>query len=140
MRTFLLLIGVPLLAACGNSFDSADASNNDAVTAGEPLYAEHCASCHGENLQGQADWRVKQADGTLPAPPHDDNGHTWHHADALLFDYTKRGGQAIAPEGFKSAMPGFEGTLSDSDIWAVLSFIKSRWSLKSQIRQGRLNQ
>ena len=139
MRAFYVFIGAGLLAACGNNFDSADASNSDAVAAGQPLYAEHCASCHGANLEGQADWRVTQADGTLPAPPHDDSGHTWHHPDALLFNYTKQGGQALAPAGFKSAMPAFQDTLTDSEIWATLSFIKSRWSLNAQIRQGRMN-
>lgn len=139
MRISFLLIAAALLAACGDAFDRADATDNAAVSQGRALYAEHCAACHGANLQGQPDWRVKNADGTLPAPPHDDNGHTWHHPDALLFDITKRGGQASAPQGFKSAMPAFGETLSDSEIWAVLSFIKSKWSLKAQIRQGRMN-
>jgi len=139
MRALFLLIPVVLLAACSESFDSADASNSAAVAQGQPLYAAHCASCHGENLEGQPDWRVAQPDGLLPAPPHDDNGHTWHHADELLFRYTKLGGQALAPEGFKSGMPGFGEQLTDSEIWAILSFIKSRWSLQAQIRQGRMN-
>ena len=26
------------------------------VQLGSVLYAEHCASCHGQNLGGQADW------------------------------------------------------------------------------------
>ncbi len=29
------------------------------------------------------------------------------------------------PDGFKSTMPAFGGTLSDDEIWAVLAFIKS---------------
>jgi len=39
------------------------------------------------------------------------------------------------PEGVKSAMPGFQDILSDADIWAVLSFIKSRWP--EEIRQSQ---
>ena len=139
MRLFYPLIAATLLTACGESFTTADATNNAAVAQGQTLYGAHCASCHGANLEGQPEWRSPQADGTLPAPPHNDDGHTWHHPDALLFDYTKRGGQALAPEGFKSAMPPFAATLSDSEIWAILSFIKSRWSLPAQTRQGRLN-
>ncbi|HEY9163480.1 MAG TPA: c-type cytochrome [Magnetovibrio sp.] len=133
------MMAAVLLSACDSGYDSADATNSQAVHDGQALYAAHCASCHGDNLQGQPDWQVTQADGTLPAPPHDDSGHTWHHADALLFDYTKQGGQALAPAGFKSAMPAFGETLSDSDIWAVLSFIKSKWSIEAQIRQARMN-
>jgi len=127
------------LAACSDSFDSADASNNAAVVAGEPLYQANCASCHGENLEGQPNWKVTQEDGTLPAPPHDDSGHTWHHPDSMNFNYTKNGGASIAPEGFKSGMPAFKDSMTDSEIWATLSFIKSRWSLKAQMRQARLN-
>jgi len=139
MRSMLLLTSLLLLSACGDQFTTADASNADAVKVGEALYAEHCAACHGKHLQGQPNWRVAQADGTLPAPPHTDDGHTWHHPDALLFDITKRGGQASAPPDFKSGMPGFGATLSDSEIWAVLSFIKSKWSIQAQVRQGRMN-
>lgn len=109
------------------------------VARGKALYAANCAACHGANLEGEANWRSKKPDGTLPAPPHDETGHTWHHNDQLLFDYTKHGGQALAPEGFKSAMPAFGGALPDDDIWAVLAFIKSRWPKAVQARQDRLN-
>ena len=53
---------------------------------GQALYADSCAACHGANLEGQPDWRVPGADGILPAPPHDETGHTWHHDNQLLFD------------------------------------------------------
>ena len=128
-----------LLSACSDSLNSADATNGEAVALGQRLYAENCATCHGERLQGEPNWRVLKADGTLPAPPHDDSGHTWHHDDQLLFRYTKLGGAGIAPPGFKSGMPGFGASLSDAEIWAVLSFIKSRWSREAQARQARLN-
>ena len=54
------------------------------VQAGEKIYQAQCASCHGPNLEGQPDWRTRDANGFLPAPPHDATGHTWHHADDLL--------------------------------------------------------
>ena len=38
----------------------------------------------------------------MPAPPHGETGHTWHHDNGLLIAYTKLGGQAalevVAPE------------------------------------------
>ncbi|MBT3238224.1 MAG: c-type cytochrome [Rhodospirillaceae bacterium] len=105
------------------------------VALGNRLYADNCAECHGVNLEGQPNWRVKKADGTLPAPPHDATGHTWHHPDSLLFSITKNGGQAGAPAGFVSAMPAFGETLTDSDIWAVLTYIKSRWPAAARKRQ-----
>jgi mono/diheme cytochrome c family protein len=65
----------------------------------------------------------------MPAPPHDDTGHTWHHSDSILFGITKTGlVPPYAPAGYQSDMPAFDGTLSDQQIWDVLAYIKSRWS------------
>ena len=69
----------------------ADASNPELVALGAAVYVEHCASCHGERLEGEPNWRRRKADGTLPAPPHDATGHTWHHSDDLLFRLTRDG-------------------------------------------------
>lgn len=110
------------------------------IAEGEPLYAEFCASCHGANLEGQPNWRTPLPTGGLPAPPHDETGHTWHHADQLLFTITKFGGQQGAPAGFQSNMPAFGDRLSDRDINAALAFIKSRWPASIQARQQRLSQ
>ncbi|EEE36103.1 cytochrome c, class I [Rhodobacteraceae bacterium KLH11] len=101
------------------------------LSKGQTLYTERCASCHGANLEGQPNWRTPDEDGILPAPPHDETGHTWHHDNQLLFDYTKLGGtetlEARGIKDFNSGMPGFEGTLTDEDIWDVLAYIHSIW-------------
>ncbi len=100
------------------------------IAAGQRLYAEYCASCHGANLEGQENWQIANEDGIFPAPPHDRSGHTWHHGDALLFTYTKLGGKgAMAAQGldFESGMPEFGETLSDQQIWEILAYIKSTW-------------
>ena len=117
----------------------ADAGDAEMVAMGRQVYAAQCAACHGADLEGQPDWRRRLPDGTLPAPPHDASGHTWHHPDRMLFDYTKLGGGALATPGFKSAMPGLGEVLSEAEIWAVLAFIKSRWPAAIQARQERLN-
>jgi mono/diheme cytochrome c family protein len=110
--------------------------NGRDTDAGRSLYAENCASCHGLNLEGQPDWRAPNADGVLPAPPHDGTGHTWHHDDDLLFEYTKFGGaaalEARGVSGFKSGMPAFDQTLSDHEIWDILAYIRSTWSEQEQ--------
>ena len=131
--------GLYALFGPGGMLTGADPDDEKLVALGEGVYRDNCASCHGANLEGQPDWRARNADGTLKAPPHDETGHTWHHPDADMFRYTKSGGQALAPSGFKSAMPGFAETLSDDDIWAVLSFIHSRWPAKIRERQSRIN-
>jgi mono/diheme cytochrome c family protein len=107
---------------------------------GKRIYAEQCAACHGENLQGQKEWRRRKADGRLPAPPHDETGHTWHHPDDVLFDMTKQGPAKLAGAGYQSDMPAYAESLSDAQIIAVLSYIKSRWPAEIQARHSRMNQ
>lgn len=113
-----------------------------AAADGEALYAEHCAACHGAELEGQTEWRTPNEDGTMPAPPHDRTGHTWHHGDAFLFDYTKLGGQEtlkrIGVTDVPSGMPAFAGTLSDQQILEILAFIKSTWPERErQVQEQR---
>nr|WP_306264128.1 cytochrome c [Pararhizobium sp. IMCC3301] len=96
------------------------------IANGQRLYAESCASCHGTNLEGQSNWKRRLDNGRMPAPPHDETGHTWHHADGGLFTVTKLGVSAVVPD-YESDMPAFEGVLADEEIRAVLAFIKSRW-------------
>ena len=99
-----------------------------AVAEGKVLYEENCASCHGMDLKGQPDWRGVDADGFMPAPPHDGDGHTWHHPDRLLFMITKFGTAAMVGGNYKSNMGGYEGILSDDQILQTLAYIKSTWS------------
>ncbi|MGI9449895.1 MAG: c-type cytochrome [Geminicoccaceae bacterium] len=119
----------------------ANADDAAQVALGETVYRAACAECHGTVLEGRPNWQSRLPDGTMPAPPHDDSGHTWHHPDQQLFDYTKLGGAAVVPAPFKSAMPGFADTLTDDEIWAVLAFIKSSWSPRMrEIQQQRSTQ
>lgn len=97
------------------------------VAEGERLYAEHCASCHGANLEGEEDWQSPGPDGRMPAPPHDETGHTWHHADELLFRITKEGSAAVIGRGYESNMMGFGDVLTDEEILSILGYIKSTW-------------
>ena len=106
-----------------------DLNAGERVAAGRAAHAEHCAACHGAQLEGQPNWRDRLPNGRLPAPPHDDSGHTWHHPFEVLFAITRNGlVPPHAPQGYQSDMPGFADRLSDDDIWNVLAFIRSRWS------------
>jgi len=109
------------------------------VAAGQALYAEHCAACHGARLQGQPDWRTRGPNGRLPAPPHDASGHTWHHPDAQLFEITKYGPLPFAPAGYESDMPAFDGILTDAEIRQVLAYIKHTWPSEVRGRHDRIN-
>jgi mono/diheme cytochrome c family protein len=140
MRLALCLLLVLVVARAAAADLAADPNDPAMVALGEEIYAGHCASCHGAELEGQPDWQRPLPDGGLPAPPHDASGHTWHHPDDLLFGITKFGGQALAPAGFRSNMPAFGDQLGDREIWAVLAFIKSRWPAEIRAVQEERNQ
>lgn len=100
----------------------------EAIALGAEVYAENCGSCHGTKLEGAPNWRERGADGLLPAPPHDETGHTWHHESETLFKITKYGiAKLIGDPDHRSGMPAYEGVLSDAEIIAVLSFIRESW-------------
>ena len=108
------------------------------LAAGARLYQAHCAVCHGAELEGEPKWRQRRADGTLPAPPHDASGHTWHHPDPQLFAITKYGTAALVGGDYKSDMRGFADELSDVEIRAVLAFIRAQWPPEIQEKQAEI--
>ena len=146
LTTIISIICLFVIAIAITNF-SFSSDHNSIATSGTPrnlalgrvLYVNNCASCHGTNLEGEPNWQSLKEDGAMPAPPHDESGHTWHHDDQLLFDYTKKGGQYVIGGDFKSDMPGFGELLSDEEIWAVLSFIKNSWSEKIRKRQNQIS-
>ncbi len=133
------VLAAVVVAACSDDSTSpADPHDAAQVASGLKIYEERCAMCHGRNLEGQPNWRTRLATGRMPAPPHDDSGHTWHHPDDVLFGITKFGlTPPYAPAGYASDMPAFRETLSDQQVWDVLAYIKSRWSPRAQEAQAR---
>jgi mono/diheme cytochrome c family protein len=150
--TVAAVIGVAVLAGLGYMFWSGAATRSrgavtlqpdDAQTLalGKQVYQARCAACHGVKLEGQANWRQRGADGLLPAPPHDAQGHTWHHPDEALFRITKFGVAKVAnSKDYATSMPIYEGVLSDDQIVAVLSWIKSQWPADIRARHDQMNQ
>jgi mono/diheme cytochrome c family protein len=106
--------------------DRPDTTNAQLVARGQHIYATRCASCHGSDLQGEQGWPQRRPNGVMPASPLDASGNAWQRDDQWLFRTIKQGGQATASSGYTSYMPGFAG-LTDTDIWAVISYIKSTW-------------
>ena len=135
--SIVVLGGAVLSGAAGAGwvtlYNQADSAQ---IAAGRAIYLEHCASCHGANLEGQADWQTRLPNGRMPAPPHDATGHTWHHSDDQLFTIVKKGVSAIVP-GYESDMPGFEVVLADDEVRAVLEYIKSTWPEREREVQAR---
>ncbi len=110
------------------------------VRQGQTIYLQQCASCHGEKGEGQPNWKVKRPDGTYPAPPHTAEGHTWHHGDGTLFKYIQRGGAGMNIPNFTSNMPAFGETLTDEEIIAVITYLKSLWPEKQRRAQFEASQ
>lgn len=111
--------------------------NVETVAAGATLYRAQCASCHGvPGLSAP----VALKPGEDAAPPHDESGHTWQHPDFALFRLI-RDGVAVAncapvdPE----RMPRFKDVLSDGELVAVLSYIKSTWPAATRADHDRVN-
>jgi mono/diheme cytochrome c family protein len=143
MKKMLLgLCCLALLAACGPGSLAATvtsvvtptvtvpprpALDPELVALGETIYVEHCAECHGKNLEGEPGWQELNEDGSYRAPAQDVTGHTWQHEDIRLVQIVKLGGSRVPPSEGVSNMPAYATILSDREIAAVLAFIKSSW-------------
>lgn len=141
-RPVILVTGAALagIAAIGSAWlFGANPGEAETVARGRKLYVAHCASCHGVNLEGQPDWKSPLPSGRMPAPPHDASGHTWHHADGVLFRIAKEGAAAVVGGSYESDMPGFRDMLGDDEIRAVLAFIKSTWPERERAYQEEMS-
>lgn len=96
------------------------------VEAGTALYSTNCASCHG--VPGVSRPNIPTA------PPHDESGHTWHHADRALFEWT------LDRPPLAEIMPAFRDVLSEDEILSILAYIKSTWpdDIQQLQREGSL--
>ena len=115
-------------------------SKRKQIAQGQVLYGVRCASCHGKNLEGQPTWKTPLPNGRMPAPPHDKTGHTWHHADNALMGVTKLGLKPFAGDNYESDMPAFGSILSDEEIEAILTYIKSTWPERERAYQEQITQ
>ena len=101
---------------------------------GQAIFVTTCAACHGVSGQGQPNWHIPREDGTLPAPPLNGDGHTWHHGDGLLYRIVSEGGSFLevpSVSNFKSSMPSFREQLSHNELVAVIKYVKTLWTGKT---------
>ena len=134
---FLYYLTLPVQTA--NASVSLKPNDKSVLLLGKNIYAQNCASCHGINLEGQKDWMSRLPNGMMPAPPHDVTGHTWHHPDNYLFLITKYGVEEILGEKYPNNMPAYKDILSDNEIIAALSYIKSTWPPKTKKNHDQIN-
>lgn len=128
----VLIAALLLPVGCGRAEEREQPPGDSAaVRLGAEVYRAQCASCHGAALQGAPNWKRAGPDGRLPPPPHDSTGHTWHHADGLLYRIVARGTAAAIGDtthASRYGMPAFESRLSPREIRAVLAYLKTTWT------------
>lgn len=132
MRRALGVTGIAgaaaLIAACTGRDEAPPEPDAEAVALGRAVYAGHCAACHGPAGEGAADWRTPNELGELPAPPHDSTGHTWKHADAMLYHIVRQGWRDPFNRTDRLTMPAYEEILSPEETRAVIIYLKTLWT------------
>lgn len=98
------------------------------INMGAKVYQQYCAACHGAKGEGQLAWEKRNALGELPAPPHDPEGHTWKHADGMLYRIIRNGWRDPFNKTQRITMPAFKGVLSPQEIRAVTNYLKTMWT------------
>ena len=92
------------------------------IAAGKKAYDANCSSCHGNRAQGAEKAGVlisiiQEQGGKQPPDLTDDK---WDHGstDGEIFGVVKKG---VPP----TMMAGWEGRLSDTDIWSILNYLRA---------------
>ncbi len=94
---------------------------------GSDLYAANCQVCHGDS---------NGAGGRGGAPIHNDRGHTWHHPDAQLRGWVLNGKLGSGSAG----MPALGDKLTEPEVDAILTFIKSWWTTEQRDSQADISE
>lgn len=106
-------------AGAPSAASATPAARSSLTQAGAKLYEQHCASCHGAQGQGVA--------GAYPALA-GNRAVTMPHTQNLLQVMLHGGfGPATAGRPRPYGMPPFTLTLNDTEIAAVLSYIRTAW-------------
>ena len=128
-RFLALLAGVFVLSSCGGAQVKPTGTSSDSlVERGKVLYQATCQTCHG----GATGGKLKD----IP-PPHNTNGHTWHHADQQLTGMVLNG---ISFSLEEQKMPAFKDKLTEEDVKAVLAYIKTWWTEEQRAWQRKVTE
>jgi copper transport protein len=89
--------------------------NSESIARGQELYLTRCAACHGETGKGDGPVGL-----TLNPRPADLTQHAiiGIHPDAQIYEWITNGFPG-------SQMPAFKSTISDTDRWHLVNFIRT---------------
>ena len=135
MRSSILLAAAMAFAAAAAAHATADGPpplDPAIVEKGRAIYERQCASCHGLEGEGAPNWQQRNAQGELPAPAHDLEGHTWKHSDAMLYRIVREGWRDPFNKTERLTMPAFKEVLSPKEIRAVITYLKTLWTPKQR--------
>lgn len=119
-----MLISDARPAVVGGTFDK-----------GRAIYEKFCASCHGVSGDGEKEWQRRNGFGELPAPPHDATGHTWKHADGMLYRIVRDGWRDPFNKSHRLTMPAYKNVLEPGEIRDVINFLKTMWMPAQRMSQ-----
>lgn len=92
------------------------------VEEGALIYFKNCFFCHGDNLDGKGHF----ASAIHPPPANFvDKGTIAQLQESFVFWRISKGGPGLPSEGapWNSAMPAWEGILTEDEIWKVIMYI-----------------
>jgi mono/diheme cytochrome c family protein len=133
-----LILGAIVLAACGGGSSAPTqppgtpvptppeayagktnpmANNSTAAQAGKQIFDTNCSPCHGTDARGDG-----PAAASLDPKPADLADLESRFSDAYMFWRISEGG-AMPP--FNSKMPSWKGTLSENQIWQVVTYLRT---------------
>ena len=88
------------------------------IANGRRMFAQHCAVCHGEQAEGDPDWRYRDESGHFPPPPLNGTAHAWHHPWDELHRVIRDG---------QNNMPAWGSELTGEEIDDTIAWFQSLW-------------
>jgi len=113
----------PSMAATASAMKNVAAGGAVSASAGQKVFATNCSSCHQANGKGQP--------GVFP-PLAGNSVVTGSPTTVIHIVKDGLSGKvAVAGTTYNGQMPAWKGTLSNSDIASVITYIRSSWGNKA---------
>ncbi len=120
----------------------ASAENREQVSIGRLAYQQNCAVCHGLDLRGKPTWhKTVQGNALRAGSALNTVGDVWKTSDDDIYRLIARGDRPV-PEGAHPVVihpEPFGGKLTENQIWGLIAFMKSTWTVRQRISQEELS-